>query len=729
MKTYSLKTEGSVMKRTWKRFLFALIYTLVFLNAFSLHAEDVKENVWYPNLFSKGDLLKGKCRPPELYDRYIKPLNCDKYLVFNGEPAGGHFDAGCTGTKCCKENGECYTESHFEDSSTYQMAYFGTCNENPDILINNEKNACPVASGGFRCINDLTTYPGMNDGVEKKNPEDPCDDPKINPIKKEQGDPINITNGNNIQSEVDLFFNTPFDGGLYFGRYYNSQGRHVSPLGNGWTHNYNLILETDAFLNPDLIKITGATGRAWYFEYDNQDAVYKGAFNGITVVSVNESGEFVWTRTNGKSYIFNGTTHKLTAITDKNDNIQALSYTDDDEMLETVTDQASGRFLSFHYRPDKTLEYISGPESETVPAQSPWVTYTVENGNLMKVEYADNDNGSSVSGFRYEYDDPSDDGGSGDPNPYNDPMTAKYDLAGHFISSWKYDTSRRAYKNIDRDGKGVTIDYSGLPDSVDVTDVYGITTTYSIERVNGINKINNQTRTGQENCDSCSEGVKRVEFDADGNPNEKEYFNGKVVEYQDYDDYRNPGTIIVKSGEDVVKTIRIDYHDRLSTPLKITENSTFNDAGNPGREKIVIYDYDDPDNDALPLTPNSQKTNRVYRIIVQGFTHDENGDVVQFEYTTKMKYDAKGQVTHIDGPLPGTVDTTEYKHDPVTGDLLEIISPLIGDRGRSFRVIGDVRSERTERGASMCEWFGIGIKRFVSPMLCHHVSAVKGVAG
>jgi hypothetical protein len=42
MKTYTLTAEGSVMNRTWKRFLFALVFTLVFLDGFSLHAEDLR---------------------------------------------------------------------------------------------------------------------------------------------------------------------------------------------------------------------------------------------------------------------------------------------------------------------------------------------------------------------------------------------------------------------------------------------------------------------------------------------------------------------------------------------------------------------------------------------------------------------------------------------------------------------------------------------------------------
>ena len=57
-------------------------------------------------------------------------------------------------------------------------------------------------------------------------------------------DPVSIFSGNHIESETDLKVNSPFDGQFAFKRFYNSQSAESSPMGLGWTHNYNITMET-----------------------------------------------------------------------------------------------------------------------------------------------------------------------------------------------------------------------------------------------------------------------------------------------------------------------------------------------------------------------------------------------------------------------------------------------------------------------------------------------------
>ena len=44
--------------------------------------------------------------------------------------------------------------------------------------------------------------------------------------------------------------------------------------------------------------------------------------------------------------------------------------------------------------------------------------------------------------------------------------------------------------------------------------------------------------------------------------------------------------------------------------------------------------------------------------------------------TTTYTYNARGLVETVDGPLPGSGDTTTYAYDPVTGDLVSTTNAL-----------------------------------------------------
>jgi hypothetical protein len=62
------------------------------------------------------------------------------------------------------------------------------------------------------------------------------------------------------------------------------------------------------------------------------------------------------------------------------------------------------------------------------------------------------------------------------------------------------------------------------------------------------------------------------------------------------------------------------------------------------REKITVYDYDDPNAPGNTLVPNENPTTLIYRIIEKGFTLDAAGAVAAYEHTRSYVYNAKGQV-------------------------------------------------------------------------------------
>jgi len=489
-------------------------------------------------------------------------------------------------------------------------------------------------------------------------------DCKTNRNQNFVADPINIFNGNLLERETDLLFNSPFKEGLIFERYYNSKSNIDSILGFGWTHNFNLRLFPNFNENMQLIKITGEKGRGYYFEDFDEDSVFKGAFLENSTIERDVDNNYIWKKDDGMVYKFDNTNNRLLSITDKNGNIQELTY-NTQNLLETLTDNTSGRILTFHYNTGNKLEYISGPVTRAVP-YGIWVSYIYDgNNNLIRIQYADDANGSNASGFEYYYED------SSDPNN----MTSKNDLAGTLLSTWIYNDSDQAIANINTQGTSAAINYDD-PKKIAVTDAYGITSVYDIAQIAGRKKITQTTKPG--GCSSCSDGIYKTDFDDSGFPSRREYFNGRVDLYQDYDGNNNPETLIIAQGTDDEKIIFKTYHPDLSAPLTTTEKSLFSDASNPDREKITIYDYDDPSDPLNTDVPNEKPTFLIYRIIEKGFTINNLAGIIPYEYINLYSYNTHGQVIVVDGPLSGTSDTITLTYDAETKDLLTLTDPVTG---------------------------------------------------
>ena len=491
------------------------------------------------------------------------------------------------------------------------------------------------------------------------------------------GNPVNIFNGNNFEQEIDLLFNSPFKGGLAFKRFYNSQDTSDSAIGFGWTHNYDFVLHPDFGESSQLIEIIGGSGRGIYFEDNNQDGIFKGTFSENSSISKDQENNYVWNKDDGTIYKFEQTTGKLLSITDNSGNIQLLSY-NTDNLLEIVTDQASGRSLTFHYNSDNKIDHISGPVTPSVP-DGIWVSYNYDaNNNLSRVQYTDDSNGSTASGFDYLYED------ANDPNN----LTTKKDLAGTILSTWTYNANDQAIENVNNKGTGATIDYD-TPDEVSVTDAYGITTIYSIAEIAGRKKIIQATKPS--GCTSCSDGIYQTSFDATtGFPTQREFFNGRTDLFQNYDENFNPQTTIISQGTAEEKNIQKTYHPRISTPLSVTQKSRMADAGNPDRNHVSIWDYDDPNGPGNTQVPNEAPTARIYQYIEQGYTQDNAGAIIPFEHITAYTYNAKGQVTSVNGPLPGNQDIISFAYDSTTGDLLSLNQPILGTQTFEYDGAGNL---------------------------------------
>lgn len=245
-------------------------------------------------------------------------------------------------------------------------------------------------------------------------------------------------------------------------------------------------------------------------------------------------------------------------------------------------------------------------------------------------------------------------------------LTAKKNKQGHLLSSWTYDSQDRAVSNSTRDGKGVDINYVS-ENEVQVTDAYGIGRTYTIWDIDGRKKVTDISSPS--GCTSCSNDIVRIEYDSQGRVIEVEYANGLINQYDEFDSRGNPRIEKKAVGTPDEKTTTYTYHPDFRAKLSRTEPSIIGIGS-----KVTIQDYDDDGN----TTPNENPTRRPYRLIEQGFTKDASGQIVSYEKITAYTYNSKGQVLSVDGPLPGSQDTTVFEYATSSGDLLAVNRPLVG---------------------------------------------------
>jgi len=310
--------------------------------------------------------------------------------------------------------------------------------------------------------------------------------------------------------------------------------------------------------------------------------------------------------------------------------------------------------LAFHYDSNDLIEYIAGPVTTAV-ADGEWVSYGYDtNNNLISVTYAD----GSRSDYYYT-----------DTNDIHN-LTEKRNKANHLINTWGYGTGDRAISNFSRDGKGVEIVYTS-DTQINVTDAYGKEREYILVEAAGRKRVSAIINGigGAGSFPYSDSNVISWIYDEDMNPTEMEYPGGTINQYLDYDERGNPGTVKLALGTLIERTITYTYHPYINTPLTRTEDSVLG-----GGDKETIWDYDD-DYDSIP---NENPTSLVSRIVEKGFTRDESGSVISYEYVTTYNYNAKGQVISIDGPLTGNGDTTFFSYNTVTGDLESITRPIIG---------------------------------------------------
>ena len=232
------------------------------------------------------------------------------------------------------------------------------------------------------------------------------------------GKPINDATGTFWHTFTD--FSIPGRGiPLTFARTYRSRiSTQDSPLGYGWTDNYNLFLST---ASDGSISVHEENGAAVQFAQSGSTYTPP-TYIQATLVN-NGDGTFTFQRKNQIRYIFTAPTQtvagQLQREVDRNGYATVLSYNASNQ-LTAVTDP-SGRALTLTYKPDNRIDTVTDPAGRHV-------TFTYDDATGNQTDVTDTRGGNWHFGY--------------DPNhqlltmrdPKSNTLTNVYDSQGRVIS-------------------------------------------------------------------------------------------------------------------------------------------------------------------------------------------------------------------------------------------------------------------------------------------------------
>jgi RHS repeat-associated protein len=430
------------------------------------------------------------------------------------------------------------------------------------------------------------------------------------------GDPINGTNGNKLQKDLD--YAGPSSSPLKFVRYYNSaMTKYYGPtstlgvtssLGPNWRSSYERALRYGESATFPMLFAYRPDGRTVSFKLqgglfvaspDVADRVVR-----LLDASSNPVGwEYTVAATQEvETYDDAGalvSIRRLGGIT------QVLQYASG--KLSSVTD-SFGHSLTFTYDTNGRLATMVDPSGQVF-------TYAYNaQGNVSSVVYPD------TASRTYIYGEPQHTSGT---KPYL--LTGIADEALNRYATFKYDQYDRGTLSEHAGGvEKYVLTYPGtvVPSQVTVTDPLLQQRTYAFDTVTyGLPRLSTVTRSG---------GTASTSYDANANVSSKTDFGGIVSKYY-YDQERNLETSRTEAfGTPRARTITTQWHPIYRLPTQIDE------AG--------------------------KRTT---------FTHDANGNVLTktvLDTTTSESrtwtytYNSFGQVLTADGPRTDVTDVTTYTY-------------------------------------------------------------------
>ncbi|MDX2072064.1 MAG: RHS repeat-associated core domain-containing protein [Haliscomenobacter sp.] len=421
---------------------------------------------------------------------------------------------------------------------------------------------------------------------------------------------VNSYSGNLFLNRSDLFI--PGQGlnlEIVFAYNTSKRGRDWG-FGRGWVLNYNMACMPDSAG----IALERMDGRRDVFTRKNGSLVAPaGVFETLQEYEV---GKFKLLSKNGTAYYFeNAAHHRLTKITDRNNNTLALSYTD--TLLAEVSD-AAGRKLSF----------------------------TWAQGRLQKI----NTNTKPARSIQFQYDK------SGNPIRVINP--------GGGTREYRYDEASKIITVIDENGNPVNIDYNSNEAATKISSCFGtqnIFYDYNQYKTHVTERVANELQLTTYEYDTlgllkaqtgnCCGYSMRFFYDAQKNISKKIDANGNEMLYT-YDGKGN----LLQSVDALQQIEQWQYEPVFNQIIKMTDKN-----GN-----IRNYEYDAKGN----LTKITHPLG-----IIESYTYDESGNRIRYTdgngNTTHYEYNSSGYLTKVTDPNQG-ITLNEYDE---LGNLLTSTDP------------------------------------------------------
>ena len=351
-----------------------------------------------------------------------------------------------------------------------------------------------------------------------------------------QGDPINVSNGNSYQVEVD-YQGLPGTQ-LHFARYYNSKTAN-------WTHSYSARLKT----SPSKALLVNADGRESLF-----------AVSGSTVTaSPKELGRLEKTVDGWRydspqnEHLYFNPKGELTRIERANGTFETLAYGTN----QIVLSDSLGRSMTLTFNSAKRL---SGLTAGTLQ-----VTYTYNSaGRMTKAMRTQAGQSRSRS---YHYEDTREGGW----------LTGITDERGIRYVTWAFDAQGRATKSELNGGVDRWVFTYNSNGTTTLTNPLGKKSTYSFQTVAGAKRVTSLAGVASANCPGSNS---TFTYDNRGLIKTRTDNKGNVTTY----DYNARGLEISRteaSGTPQARTVTTEWHPTLYLPITITE---------PGR--VLRFEYD-----------------------------------------------------------------------------------------------------------------------------------------
>lgn len=472
------------------------------------------------------------------------------------------------------------------------------------------------------------------------------------------GQPVNVATGEMHHKATDLVIQGPLP--IVFSRRYESRSDYDGPFGYGWTHSYDMRLESPGGSRPIFVD---KDGRRIYFnktqirgggthttEWDSNriDQLSLDSDSPNWVVRDKREMEYTFDSSgvlisiadrHGSTLTFNYTSSKLTSIVDPFGRTLTLTY-DGNDRIETAS--AGGRTFTYGYDGDGNLQTVHFPNCTTGSE-----TCSSETCTIVAYEYDDTNDDHDMTAAKDSYCQVIEE------HEYtNDQVTHTESEGGNYAYDLVYDSATQTTVTNSRDVDTV-YEHNDYAQDYGTADFSGLVT----------------QRTGP-GCGTCGTADDDVTLTYSRTLNLVEItrtIESSSITTEMIYDY--PTSNLVE---------RIENSGSLpKRHLAFTYDSTWENFPKTIRPKTTVGSNCDPSGVGMIVT-NTYDTNTgdVTAQTVQGCGGADQSDY--FTYVTSFDYDDYGQITEVDGPRTDVTDTTTFAYYPDTADL--------EDRGRLYTV-------------------------------------------